>query len=416
LAFTGDDAVLGSGESNGNISLWNTNTGDLIATLSDTDRSRCDDSAPQAEDPVYGVGFSPNGRLLASQDAFGIVRVWDTAEHKLLYSLPLNLLGGGHQVGFSPNGHFLIASAGFPENGAYHSTWLVLDAATGSLLQAFALPGQVAFGFLPGDTLVTAQLFAGRIKTEKWSLRYRFRIPFVSAKPRSVQKSDSILLQAYDNGAIQSLTSLQQSLANYGDAHGAFPENIGEPMQALRMGAITAKDSNTREFGGYRFTYAPSSPTDQARVTSYVLSVRPLLYEQTGTRSFLVDQTGQVHATLDAREAAATDPVFCSLARALQIATSEQAVGGPPNQNAATTDAVPTAVTSQNQSPARSNSLQASAQAEQWASRAEAQFQQADYQGAIQSCDTALGLDPGNSRAKQLKAKVEETMKILGKN
>jgi len=43
-------------------------------------------------------------------------------------------------------------------------------------------------------------------------------------------------------------------------------------------------------------------------------------------------------------------------------------------------------------------------------------LQQADYRNAIQSCDAALRVEPGNAKAAQLKAKIEETMKILGKN
>jgi Double zinc ribbon/PEGA domain len=55
------------------------------------------------------------------------------------------------------------------------------------------------------------------------------------------------------------------------------------------------------------------------------------------------------------------------------------------------------------------------AEVNQWLSKAEDQFQQGDYRGAIQSCDSALSLDPTNAKARQLKAKVEDTMKILGK-
>jgi Tfp pilus assembly protein PilF len=66
--------------------------------------------------------------------------------------------------------------------------------------------------------------------------------------------------------------------------------------------------------------------------------------------------------------------------------------------------------------PASAGTAQSTAEAEQWVSRAEAQFQQADYRSAVQSCDAALRIEPGNAKAKQLKAKIEETMRILGKN
>jgi len=38
-----------------------------------------------------------------------------------------------------------------------------------------------------------------------------------------------------------------------------------------------------------------------------------------------------------------------------------------------------------------------------------------DYDGALQSCDTALRLDASNARARQLKAKVEEPKGYLGR-
>ena len=54
-------------------------------------------------------------------------------------------------------------------------------------------------------------------------------------------------------------------------------------------------------------------------------------------------------------------------------------------------------------------------EAQQWLARAKTQYQGGDFSGAIQSCDSALRLNPSDAEAAQLKSKIQETMKILGK-
>jgi len=321
LAFSSDDTVLAFGEGNGNISLWNTKTGDLLATLSDQDRQPCDGTAPQSLDPfseVLSLEFSPSGRLLASQDSYGVVRVWQVSAHNVVYTLPFMLLPAGVLVRFSPDGQFLVASGGFVLNGEAYKMYLVWNAASGRLLRAFSSPGPGAFAFLPNGNLVTAQVLNSRVKVENWALRSRFRIPFVSSTKENVGPSDSVLLQAYEEQAMQTLKLFQSNTGRYmsGLGKGSFPQ--------------TAKDlvSNRQTFHeqqqGYRYVYSPGPRDDQGRITSYVLSARPLLYQQTGTRSFLVDQTGQVHTTEEAREATASDPIFRSIQDAIQTASNAQ--------------------------------------------------------------------------------------------
>ena len=119
LAFSRDDSILASGELNGDITLWKTDTGDRIQVLHGEDSQSCDGTAPQPLDlmsQVLGLGFSPDGRLLASEDNYWTVRIWEVSSGKALYILPFHVNGGArHEVRFSPDGlpcHLGRSSAG----------------------------------------------------------------------------------------------------------------------------------------------------------------------------------------------------------------------------------------------------------------------------------------------------------------
>lgn len=410
LAFTSDGAVLASGELNGNISLWNTKTGDLLATLSDQDRQPCDASAPQSLNAfvsVLTVTFSPGGQLLAAQDNEGIVRVWQVSSRKLIYTLPYHLGPAFERVRFSPDGNFLVTSGAVTygrQSREEYELYLVWDAANGSLLRALESSGRGTFDFSSDGNLFTAQLWKGRVKVESWALRSRFRFPFVSSGKVQVVPSDTVVLEAYEEQAARTLEYFQQSLGRYmGVAErGTFPQTLQDISKDLGVNKEDLREDNR----GYHFQYSPGPSGDHGHITSYVVSARPLLYQQTGTRSFTMDQTGQVHATEEAREATASDPLFRSFQDLTQASATAQSP--PPAQN------VPPAQTNPAPQVHGASTASTAAEVNQLLSRAENQFGQGDYRGALQSCDAALRVDPNNARGKQLKAKVESTMKVLG--
>ena len=106
VAFSLNGRLLASADADGTVRLWNPATSHGVG-------------APlhaSTQHGVYGVAFSPDGRLLASADGDGTVRLWNPATgHEV--GAPLHASGkttaryGVRAVAFSPDGR-LLASAG----------------------------------------------------------------------------------------------------------------------------------------------------------------------------------------------------------------------------------------------------------------------------------------------------------------
>src|SRR5439155_22707737 len=118
-----------------------------------SDTQLCEGPPQQSLDlsnAVGAVSFSQDGRLLASVNNYGVIRIWQVATGTVIYTLPFSLAPG--RVGFSPDGRILVTSAA--HNGERISEiFLVWDVGTGHLLRSLDVPGQGAFAFSPDGTL-----------------------------------------------------------------------------------------------------------------------------------------------------------------------------------------------------------------------------------------------------------------------
>ncbi len=415
LAFAPNGSLLASGEANGNISIWKLTTGDLIQTLHTDDSLSCDSGAPSPgrRNSVYTVAFSRNGKMLASVDSYGVIRIWQTSSGSVVLVLPFNFRPR-NIVKFSPDGRFLVTS-GNHFFGQIITIYTVWDVANGQFLRAVGMPGAGAFDFSPAGELIVAQILNRLVSVANWTSPERCRIPLIR-KSVAPMLSDDIVLNAYEEQAILQLNLLQNRIGSYVSRTGnsSFPQKLDDGVEI---------DRGWRSDGqrlGYKYTYMPGPADNLGHITTYTVSATPLLYQQTGKRRFRVDQTGQTRATEENRDATEADAVFRTL-------TATVIPSEPQKSDADVTPATaPKAEVSANP-PAPVRPAQAAtpnppsgpaiaSQVNQLFSRAQSQFEQSDYAGALQSCDAALRLDLGNEKVRDLKAKVENTMRILGKS
>ena len=103
MALSPDGRLLATGDDSGHLRLWNASTGKLLS------------ASTSKVSAVADVAFSPDGGLLASAGSDGSVKLWDTATGRLPVkpiSDYVDRNGTVTSVAFSPDGRFLAAGDG----------------------------------------------------------------------------------------------------------------------------------------------------------------------------------------------------------------------------------------------------------------------------------------------------------------
>jgi hypothetical protein len=136
-----------------------------------------------------------------------------------------------------------------------------------------------------------------------------------------------------ENGTVWLLQDVHKAAASYASTYGgvypahltafdASPGDSAPTCNAASLLSLPLSPSDPDSFQGrgwggeYVFEYFAGSPAKSSAgcvgAARYTLRARPVVYRRTGRRSFLIDETGVIHATGENRPARVGDPAIQS--------------------------------------------------------------------------------------------------------
>jgi WD40 repeat protein len=212
VTFSPDGKLLATGDWNGDIKIWNAQTREKIAEL------------PKQELPVGGLAFSPDGSLLASGTGNykeyqkpGTVKLWNTNNWQEVANLP-GPSAKMRRVQFSPDGKTLVASGSQPQ-------LLIYDVQSKKLAARMEVGTEAAsIAFLPDSQTVAIGGYDGSMGL--WSLKTRRRIARYEGHPSAANNEQRHIFSV--------AVSVDASVVASASADGhlkLWPSEVSEPAQ-----------------------------------------------------------------------------------------------------------------------------------------------------------------------------------------
>jgi len=217
--FSNDGRFILGGTDSG-VKIWDAQTGDTVRILEGTQRGW-----------VRSVSVSPDGRLVASGERTGTVRLWDLSSGKAMpvCSVRKDI---GPMVAFSPDGR-LIASGGQPLSdfiipGSSRETIVLWDVSSGKLIQELGKHKRlVSLRFSPDGNYL---LSCGDTSVKIWHLRTGKEISNLGGFKNSgvsvaaFSPTGETMLLGADNANNKLL------IINSGEVRRRYQEPKGEPL------------------------------------------------------------------------------------------------------------------------------------------------------------------------------------------